>query len=273
MSGQTAQPQSRGGLTTRLDRAVLALLRAPTYLVTVQAVEDLTGHCRRIHFSAPEFLAAHDRIAPTFWLRLWIPRGGQEYQRGYTVTDVRRDAGLFAVDFVLHDTPGVATDWARGAAPGASLRATVYTGKLFSLPEPPPRGCLLLGDPASLPAINDILRALPGDVPARVILQRQHADDERLPVHVRGGDLLSWAAPAPAGAGLVEALAGLDGDDLTGWQAWVATESGVSRRLRSLLQQRLGLPRAAIKAQGYWIEGRSMGRSAPGTGAERGSGR
>ncbi|WP_431873311.1 siderophore-interacting protein [Amycolatopsis sacchari] len=235
---------------SRFDRAVLTLLRAPSYPLDVHEVEDLTAHCRRIHFSAPELLAGQ-AIAPTFWLRLWIPVGGQEVQRAYTVTEVRRDAGLFAADFVLHDTPGPASDWARAAAPGAKLRATVYPGALFALPDPPPNGYLLLGDPASLPAINEILKALPETVPARILLHRQHDDDPKLTVHTRPNDSLEWTDLTTTG----EALSG----DLDGWHAWVATETGVTRRLRATLHQRL--PKAAVKARGYWIAGRPMGRS------------
>ncbi|KAA9154662.1 siderophore-interacting protein [Amycolatopsis acidicola] len=239
---------------SRFDRAVLALLRAPTYPLTVREVEDLTGHCRRVHFAAPELLAERE-ITPTFWLRLWIPSNGQEYQRAYTVTRVRPEENLFAVDFVLHDTPGIASAWARGAEPGAELRATVYTGELLALEDPPPKGYLLLGDSASLPAINEILAALPADVPARIFLKQQHEDDARLPVYTRDGDKLGWTT-----AELTEAIK--DQGDLDGWHAWVATESGVTRRLKALLQKQFGLPRTAIKARGYWIEGKPMGRAA-----------
>lgn len=241
---------------SRFDRAVLTLLRAPTYSITVHEIDDLTAHCRRIHFTAPELLNAHE-ISPTFWLRLWIPVDGQEYQRAYTVTHPRREAGLFAADFVLHDTPGVATNWARTATPGSTLRATIYTGKLFSLPQPAPRGYLLLGDPASLPAINDILRALPTTVPAHVMLQRQHDDDADLPLSERDGEEVTWAT---SDSGLLDLVRDLDAD-LTGWHAWAATEAGVTRRLRALLQTQHGLPRTAVTARGYWIAGKPMGRS------------
>lgn len=241
----------------RMERTVLALLRAPTYALTVQAVEDLTAHCRRIHFHSPELLADH-QIAPTFWLRLWIPVGGEEYQRAYTVTQVRRDEGLFASDFVRHDPPGPASQWAYDALPGQTLQATVYTGKLFTLPEPRPNGYLLIGDPASLPAISDILRGLPDGVPAHVLLDGQHDDDDQLPVPAREHDRLQWTT---AGKTLEDLVDSLD-EDLTSWQAWIATETSTTRQLRTTLQHR-GLAKTSLKARGYWIAGKPMGRATP----------
>lgn len=241
---------------TRVDRTVLALLRAPSYTITVHAVEDLTEHCRRVHFHAPDLLAEQE-ITPTFWLRLWIPADGEQYQRAYTVTQVRRAEGLFASDFVWHEPAGLATRWAYAAAPEQDLRATVHTGKLFTPPEPPPTGYLLLGDPASLPAISDILRALPESVPAHIVLGRQHDDDDRLTVPTREHDRLQWTKQGQTLLHAVDDLAA----DLTGWQAWVATEAGTTRQLRNHLHKQHGMPKASIKARGYWAYGKPMGRS------------
>lgn len=245
----------------RMERTVLALLRAPTYTLTVRAVEDLTAHCRRVHFHAPELLADH-QIAPTFWLRLWIPAGDEEYQRAYTVTRVRHDEGTFASDFVAHDSPGLASHWAYTAQPGQTLRATVHTGKLFHLPEPHPSGFLLVGDPASLPAINDILDSLPDHVPAHILLDRHHEDDDQLPVAARENDCLQWTIANQTLHAAVDALE----TDLAGWHAWIATEATTTRQLRAALQHR-GLAKTSIKARGYWIAGKPMGRTAPDTAA------
>lgn len=237
-----------------VDKAVLKAFGAKTYPLTVHEVEKVNAHCLRVHIKAPELIAAEDVERPSFWLRLWIPHKSQEIQRAYTVTRLRRAESLFALDFVLHDAPGVASQWARTTAPGETLRTTVYTGKLFEIPTAAP-GLLLIGDPASLPAINEILRALGDDVPARVLLQQQHDDDTDLEVH---SDDVTWLPPNATSH--TEAVRALDAD-LTGWHAWVATESSVTRQVKNILQKERGLDRKAIKAQGYWIEGKPMGRA------------
>lgn len=255
-------------MVSRAEQVVLRMLRARSYPLTVAAVEDVTEHYRRVHFTAPELLAAHE-TPPAFWLRLWIPDRGRQYQRAYTVTDVRRDQARFAVEFVLHQPDGVGSDWARAASPGATVRATVFGSKRFTVPKPRPAGYLLLGDPSSLAAINDVLRALPAELPARVLLHPQHPDDPSLPVRARPGDKVSWVAPHLAGLDLAPAIRHLSGE-VAGWAAWVATETTATKRLRSLLRQRYGLARAAVTAQANWIRGRSMGRPRRATGRDPG---
>ncbi len=72
------------------------------------------------------------------------------------------EAGTVDIDFAMHD--GIATNWARAARPGDVLEVTVL-GSDFALPEPPPAGYVIVGDTASLPAINSLLDAI-GDAPA-----------------------------------------------------------------------------------------------------------
>ncbi|GAB3576679.1 hypothetical protein GCM10027445_41200 [Amycolatopsis endophytica] len=234
---------------SRFEKIVLNALRAPTYRLEVSKVDDVGSRYRSIRFSAPELLAAQE-TPPTFWLRLWIPVDGEEYQRAYTVTEVRRDEGTFACLFKLHDGDGVAVEWARAAEPGQALRATVYGPKRFAVPAPAPAGYLLVGDPCSLPAINDILRTLPDSVPAKVVLVEDHDG-----LSVAGGEVHWCATPAEVTAALGEL------GRLEGWHAWVATESGLTREVRGVVQEALGVRKQDITAQGYWTRGRAMGRA------------
>jgi NADPH-dependent ferric siderophore reductase len=235
-------------MLSRFEKIVLNALRAPTYRLEVSKVADVGSRYRSVRFSAPELLAAQE-TSPAFWLRLWIPVDGEEYQRAYTVTDVRRDEGTFACLFKLHDGDGVAVEWARAAQPGETLRATVYGPKRFAVPSPAPDGYLLVGDPCSLPAINDVLRTLPDSVPAKVFLVEEHDG-----IAVEADDVHWCATPAEMTAA-VRAL-----DRLDGWHAWVATESGLTREVRGLLQD-LGVRKQDITAQGYWTKGRAMGHA------------
>ena len=160
----------------RLERAVLSLLRAPTVGLTVlDAAEPWPGF-RRIRFAAPE-LVGRVALYPGIWLRLWLPSGDSVVQRGYTMTQVDLDGQSFAVDFVLHQPDGAATAWARRATIGDQLEATLYAGAPFAFADPAPPGYLLVGDTASLPAINEMIRAAPDLVKMRVVLVAAHDHD------------------------------------------------------------------------------------------------
>ena len=95
-----------------------------------------------------------------------FPDGDRSHQLGYTLVNPDPAAGTVDIDFALHD--GLATRWAIGARPGDTLEVTVL-GSNFALPTPDPAGYLIVGDTASLPAINSLLDAI-GDTPARVFL-------------------------------------------------------------------------------------------------------
>ena len=124
-----------------------------------------------------------------------------------------RLADTFDIEFALHD--GVASHWARAAQPGDTIEATVL-GSRFAIPEPRPAGYVIVGDSASLPAINSLLNSI-GDAPARVFLEAGHDDDKDLPV-ARGADI-TWVDRKNAGEALLEAVqsAAFDADDHFGW--------------------------------------------------------
>ncbi|MCT6647215.1 siderophore-interacting protein, partial [Enterococcus faecalis] len=82
-------------------------------------------------------------------------------QRGYTLVNPDPVAGTTDIDFALHD--GLATRWAQDAKPGDTLEVTLL-GSSFELPVPAPAGYVLVGDTASLPAINSLLAAI-GEAP------------------------------------------------------------------------------------------------------------
>ncbi|CAM5638047.1 NADPH-dependent ferric siderophore reductase OS=Streptomyces griseomycini OX=66895 GN=FHS37_001844 PE=4 SV=1 [Streptomyces griseomycini] len=144
------------------EGAVLRLLRAKDFEFTVTGAEDVTADYRRVHFTDGGLLAATG-IHPTMWVRLWFDNAGRPHQRAYTLVDPDpgADPGL---EFALHE--GCASDWARAAEPGDTIEATVQ-GTGFEEPRPAPSHVLVVGDPASLPAINSLLDAL-GSVPATV---------------------------------------------------------------------------------------------------------
>ncbi|PRC58695.1 siderophore-interacting protein, partial [Mycobacterium sp. ITM-2017-0098] len=78
-------------------------------------------------------------------------------------------------------------------------------GSSFALPEPRPAGYLIVGDTASLPAINSLLEAK-RDVPAWVFPEAAHDDDKQLPVRAGVNDDVIWVERGRSGDGLVHAI-------------------------------------------------------------------
>ncbi|CAM4462673.1 Iron import ATP-binding/permease protein IrtA [Mycobacterium basiliense] len=224
--------------------AVLKLMRAGDYRLTVTGRREITTHYLRLSFEDGGMLGEH-AVHPTMWIRMWFADGDKSHQRGYTLVAPDPDAGTFDVEFALHD--GVASDWARSAQPGDTIEATVL-GSKFAIPNPAPTGYVIVGDTASLPAINSLLEAI-GDTPARVFLEAGRDDDKSLPV-VRAADV-TWVDRSGDRDALLEAVRGaaFDAGDHFGW---VACSARTTRSIAKVLREDFGIPKKSIKAQAYW---------------------
>ena len=125
---------------TKLSRgfagAVLKLLRAGDYELTVTGRTEVTPHYLRLSFQAGGLLANRS-LHPTQWIRMWFTDGEKLHQRGYTLVNPDPANDTVDVEFALHD--GVASRWAEQAQPGDTIEATVL-GSNFALPEPRPAG-------------------------------------------------------------------------------------------------------------------------------------
>jgi NADPH-dependent ferric siderophore reductase len=202
-----------------LQGAVLKLLRAGDYQLTVTARRELSGHYLRLSFAAGGLLT--DRpLHPTMWIRMWFADGGRLHQRGYTLVDPDPEADTVDIEFALHD--GVASRWAQDVRPG---------------------------DTASLPAINSLLSAI-GDTPARVFMEAGHDDDKQLPV-ARSADVV-WVDRKNGGEALVEAVSSsaFEAGDHFGW---VACDNRNTRAVAKIFRDDYNIPRKSIKAQAYWV--------------------
>jgi NADPH-dependent ferric siderophore reductase len=225
--------------------AVLKLLRAGDYQLTVNGRREISPHFLRLSFAAGGMLT--DRpLHPTMWIRMWFADGEKLHQRGYTLVDPNPEADTVDIEFALHD--GIASRWAQNAQPGDTIEATVL-GSNFTLPEPRPAGYVIVGDTASLPAINSLLTAI-GDTPARVFLEAGYDDDKQLPV-ARSVDVV-WVDRKNAGETLVEAVSSssFNASDHFGW---VACDNRTTRAVAKVFREDYNIPRKSIKAQAYWV--------------------
>ena len=225
--------------------AVLKLLRAGDYELTVTGRTEVSPHYLRLSFQAGGLL--RDRaLHPTMWIRMWFTDGEKLHQRGYTLVNPDPVGDIVDVEFALHD--GVASRWAQQARPGDTIEVTVL-GSNFALPEPRPAGYVIVGDTASLPAVNSLLDAI-GDAPARIFLEAAHEHDKQLPVR-RTADV-TWVDRKNAGEALVSAVASaaFDAADHFGW---VACDNRTTRAVAKLLREDYKIPRKSVKAQAYWV--------------------
>jgi NADPH-dependent ferric siderophore reductase len=225
--------------------AVLKLMRAGDYKLTVTGRREISPSYLRLSFNAGGMFAQHS-IHPTMWIRIWFASG---HQRGYTLVDPDPEADAFDIEFALHD--GCASDWARNAQPGDTIEATVL-GSKFAIPDPPPGGYVIVGDTASLPAINSLLESI-GDAPARVFLEACCEDDKCLPVVRLDPNIeVTWVDREDGRDSLLEAVrsAAFDAGDHFGW---VAASTRTTRHVARVLREDFGIPKNSIKAQAYWV--------------------
>jgi NADPH-dependent ferric siderophore reductase len=186
---------------------------------------------------------------------LTFPEGGQRpLARDFTPRRYDPRAGELDIDFaILHDGP--ASRWASAVKPGAPAWVAGPRGS-FIIPLDFDWH-LLVADETGLPAIARRLEELPGNSRALALIEVAGAPEE-LALQCPAGAELVWvhrgAEMEEPGVALLAALRGLsfpDGD----YFAWLACESGVAKRLRSVLIEERGANRKWVRAHGYWRRG------------------
>jgi len=241
--------------------AVTRAYGAKDHPATVRDIVHLAPHFVRVRFTSPTLLA-QVIPAPTAFLRFWFPDPQDpqlEHQRAYTLSEVDLATGHFAVDVVLHEPAGLASAWMRKATVGQSINVTTLGFSSFEVPAELPDGCLLIGDSASLPAINAIVGAIPSQVPIEVYLEEHSELDAQLPLPTHPRLTLHWVPRN----GEQSLSASLEVRDWSNWYAWSAPESGSLKYLRRRLRDDFGFPKSEIHAQAYWYYGRAFGSRRP----------
>ncbi len=200
-------------------------------------------------------------VEPTSWLRFWFPDpegSDTEFQRGYTLSEADPETGRFAIDVVLHEPAGPATTWARAATAGDTVPVIVLGSRGFTVPEAPedqPAGYLLIGDPASIPAINGIIEAVPAELPIEAYLEYHDDDDRQIPLAEHPRLRVQWVQRRDTNS----LAAAIETRDWSNWYAWVTPEAGSLKVLLTRLRDEFGFPKSEMHPQAYWTEGRAMG--------------
>lgn len=177
-----------------------------------------------------------------------LPDGERAPIRTFTPRAFDRERLELTIDVVLHDH-GAATDWAQRAQVGDEV-AISGPGRSEHL-DPDARSHLLVGDESALPAIGQLLEAIPSEhtVDVHVEISEPGARLE-LPTHP--GATVTWHVADPdarPGDAIVEAVTGID--ELAD-AVWVAGEAAAVQRLRRHLFDERGRSRRSVTARGYW---------------------
>ena len=246
---------ARGG--RGFQGTVLKALRAPEHKLKVTAVRELAPYTE-LTVHCPSLLGTGAAmLPPTAWVRMWIPQGGRQHQRAYTITRVNREQAT-AIILVLHHEPaGLASRWSKRVKPGATVSVQVMGGTSYRLPSPGDK-MLLVGDQASAPALADAVAAAPPSSLATVVMLAPETGF--LPLAARDHRLIR-VNPEVSEEKLLAAVdrtLWADTGDLALDWVFIALESSATKAVRRHLIAS-GISRRSIQHQAYWIRGRAMG--------------
>jgi NADPH-dependent ferric siderophore reductase len=183
-----------------------------------------------------------------------LPNGRRPTIRTFTPRRVDPETLELDLDIVIHGA-GVASHWAEAAEPG-SPAAISGPGRGYII-DRDASAFLLAGDETAMPAIGQLLEALPPERPVQVDIEVAHPDG-RLALADRPGTTVEWCDLPPGaspGEALVAAVRGTN--PAPDARVWVAGEAAAVQRIRSYLSEDCGLPRAQASVRGYWKYDRS----------------
>lgn len=225
---------------------VLRAMGGRDFRLTVLRTESVAGRYQRLLLDDGGLLAACG-AHPTMWIRLWFETNGRAHQRAYTLVDPDPATGRFTLEFAIHD--GCAARWATTAQIGDTIDATVQ-GSAFQLPDPAPKHLYLVGDAASLPAVNSLLDA-GADIPATVWLEFAHEDEKALTPRARAHHDVTWVPRRDDGQHLVDTVcAALPSGETAHY--WVGCEAASTRRITRHVRRTLGVGKHQLTSLGYW---------------------
>lgn len=175
--------------------------------------------------------------------------------RTYTIRRHDPDAGEIDFDFVLHGSHGLASAWAQRVRPGDQV---IFVGPSPAYhPSTEVSTFLLAGDETALPAIANILRVLPADARAIVLIEVADAAEEQ-PLPTAADAEIVWLHRDAGGDGVLLECAVRDVVfPVESTEAWVAGERSAVLAVRRHLLDVRKLPRQRVRPTTYWRRGQS----------------
>jgi NADPH-dependent ferric siderophore reductase len=232
-------------VTTRLSRVTLAGPDLAGFRVEQPASSI------RVLLGRP---GSADLVIPDWTGNAFVrPDGSRPTIRTLTPLRVDPDAGEIDVAIVVHPG-GTAARWAQQVGPG-DVAAISGPARGYAV-DPDARSFLLGGDETAIPAISQLLAAVPAEREVRVLIEVAQAD-ARPPLPRHPGAAVQWVVGSDGGRpgeALVDAIRAAE--IASGARVWVAGEAAAVQRVRRHLWEERGLPRTETTVRGYWKHGR-----------------
>jgi NADPH-dependent ferric siderophore reductase len=244
----------------------------PFVPVTVARTERVSPRLIRVTLTGPDL----DRLVieqPAASVRVLLPSPGERdlvvprwNGNEYLLPDGRRPAirtftpgldrrgGELDISIVIHGG-GLASEWA-DAAVGAEPAAVSGPRRGYGVDHDAP-GFLVAGDETAIPAIGQVLAALPRGALVQVVIEVADPSAEiDLPAHP--GVSIRWVPLPPGGSPGDVLVAQVQSADIPpASRVWAAGEAAAMQRIRRHLFVERGLPRGNIAVRGYWKYGRT----------------
>lgn len=213
----------------------------------VDRAEPLGANFVQITFTGPELEGFASQSFDDHVKLAFPGADGQTVLRDFTprAFDVSRRA--LTIEFALHDQ-GPASDWARQASPGQTMRVAGPRGSMIIPVDY--HWHLLAGDASALPAIARRLEELPPGAHALVLAQVDDTLDRRALPTAASADV-QWVSSAGAWLAALRELRLPTGEGF----AWCAGEAQVMKLARDIMIEHHGHPREALRVAAYWKAG------------------
>jgi len=183
---------------------------------------------------------------------VWPEGQPRPFIRTYTPRRIDTATGTLDVELVLHGA-GPASEWAERAACGDRLALAGPGGRLALEIDDGP--WVIAGDESAIPAIGQLLEALPPGADPVVYIEVEDEGDEMDldgPVAAK----ITWlhrAGAAAPGALLLDAVA--TATFSAGTKVWVACEAKAVRGIRRALLEAGRIEAGSLVTRGYWRAG------------------
>ena len=255
--------------------AAIRVRRSPPAFrrVTVADVEPINSRLTRVRFGGSELdglvitepgasirLLLPPADATDLVIPVWrgneflLPDGSKPAIRTFTPSLVSPGSRTLELDVVRHGV-GLASEWVERVRIGDPA-AVSGPGRGYAV-DRDASDYLIGGDESAMPAIRQVVAALPATMTARVFIETTTAD-ARVELPHGNGVTVEWlelAPGVPPGTALADAV--IAAPTASGTRVWLAGEAAAVQRVRRHLFSEREFPRAQATIRGYWKHGRA----------------
>lgn len=180
--------------------------------------------------------------------------------RTYTLRAFDAAKGEMAIDFVVHENPGPASEWAMNAKPGDELGVLMKAGRKKLMR--PADEYFIFGDHSALPVISVLLEKMNPAAKGHVYLE-VHGKEDVLAIHKPARMGITWLYNDYPGvtSGLPVAFDMIADQLNTASYIYAFAEHKVVNEIQDKLRKHGGIKRDNWQAYGYWKYGESEDRS------------